>query len=402
MPYFMASKAVWNYNLNLKISDAALSNAFTKLQTKRQEQAALGPMANLFLTPYFPTTGGRQEIGPLPGWTASYLISQDDRAREIMLAHGDAAAAVPVHYRDEATGQVIDLDRYPKVTVRTGISDPVLPTLASDNSTIWTPDTAHQPSLAFVPYLITGDAFYQEEVIFWAGWNIAGMNPQYRGYGAGLLTSDQIRGQAWNMRALSEAVRIVPDGHVLKDYFKTRMANNMDWYHQRYVVNQSLESPLGAVQKPDEKHLTSPWQNDFLGVVFAQLVDDGEPYALPVLNFFSKLNVGRFLNESNGFCVAKAAGYYWNIRDASGAFINNWNTLFTTNYPGVTCTADLTVDGYPDAPNGSAAYARAMLSAAINAGVPNAVAAYNIWTSKTPKMDAAFVNEPTWAITPRN
>jgi hypothetical protein len=255
--------------------------------------------------------------------------------------------------------------------------------------------------LAFVPYLITGDAFYQEEVIFWAGWNIAGMNPQYRGYSTGLLIDDQVRGQAWNMRSLSEAVRIIPDNHSLKEYFKVRLANNMNWYNQRYVINAAAESPLGAVRKPDEPHLASPWQNDFLGIVFAQLVDDGEPYALPVLNFFSKFNVGRFLNESNGFCIAKAPGYYWTVRNSSGVYISDWSTLFSTNYPGTTCTADLAIDGYPDAPNGSAAYARGMLGSAANAGVPNAASAYNLWVSKTPKMDAAFSNEPTWAIVPR-
>ncbi|ART56605.1 hypothetical protein CBP36_17435 [Acidovorax carolinensis] len=401
MPYFMASKAVWNYDLNLKISDTELSNSLAYLKTKQQEQAALGPMANLFLTPYFPTTGGRSEIGPFPKWTASYLISQDDRALQIMLAHGDAAGAVPVHYRDESTGQVLDLDRYPKVTVLVGTSEPSLPNLTPNSTTIWTPDTAHQPSLAFVPYLITGDAFYQDEVTFWAGWNLAAMDPQYRGYGTGLLTQDQIRGQAWNMRALSEAVRITPDSHVLKGYFKTRMTNNMNWYKQRFVENASSESPLGAVQKPDENHLTAPWQDDFLGVTFGQLVDDGEPHALPVLNFFSKFNVGRFLNEGNGFCIAKAPGYYWNIRDANGVFIKNWDSLFTKNFPGTSCTADLPIDGYPEAPDGSAAFARAMLGSAASAGIPNAASAYNLWVSKTPRMDAAFTADPTWAITPR-
>lgn len=401
MPYFMASKAVWNYDLNLKISDTELSNSLSYMKTAQQSQASLGPMANLFLTPYFPTTGGRSEIGPFPRWVATYLISQDDRALQVMLAHGDAAAAVPVHYRDEVTGQVLDLDRYPKVTVRTGISDPVMPTLAADSSTIWTPDTAHQPSLAFVPYLITGDAFYQDEVIFWAGWNIAGMNPQYRGYGAGLVTEDQVRGQAWNMRSLSEAIRIVPDNHAMKGYFKTRMTNNMNWYNQVYVVNGASASPLGAVQKPDEPLLTSPWQNDFLAIVFAQLVDDGEPYALPVLAQFSKFNVGRFLNENNGFCVAKAPGYYWNIKDSSGAFINNWTTLYSVNFPGSTCTTDMPIDGYPDAPNGYAAYARAMLAASASVGINNAASAYTLWVGKTPKMDAAFTTEPTWALVPR-
>jgi hypothetical protein len=402
MPYFMASKAVWNYNLGIKISETELANSLSRLKAKQQEQAALGPMANLLLTPYFPTTGGRAEIGPFPQWVAAYLISQDDRALEVMLAHAQAAAAVPVHYRDEVTDQVLDLDRYPKVTVRTGNSEPLLPTLAAGSSTIWSPDTAHQPSLAFVPYLVTGDAFYLDEMLFWAGWNIAGMNPQYRGYGAGLLTEDQIRGQAWNMRSLSEVIRSIPDNHSHKGYFSTRMTNNMNWYYQKYVTNAGTESPLGAVQKPDEPQLTAPWQNDFLGIVFAQLVDDGEPNALPVLTFMSKMNVGRFSNESAGFCVSRAAGYYWKIRDPNNAFITNWSSLFNTNFPNETCSPTAEIDGYPNASNGAAAYARAMLATAASVGIPNASSRYTFWAGKTSGMNAAFSTDATWAIVPRN
>ena len=35
------------------------------------------------------------------------------------------------------------------------------------------PDNAHQPSLAYVPYLLTGDRFYAEEMAFWANYSDA-------------------------------------------------------------------------------------------------------------------------------------------------------------------------------------------------------------------------------------
>ena len=42
------------------------------------------------------------------------LLSQDTQMmREVMLAHADAAAAVPVH-RDEGTQNPIDIAKYPK------------------------------------------------------------------------------------------------------------------------------------------------------------------------------------------------------------------------------------------------------------------------------------------------
>lgn len=402
MPYFMASKAVWNYNLNLKVPETVLAGQYALLAQKRQEQAALGPMGNVFLTPYFPTTGGRPEIGPLPRWTAQYLVSQDPRMLEIMLANADAAGSVPVHYRDDSTNLPLDLDRYPSVTVRIGTSKPALPTVV-DGTTIWSADVAHQGSYAYVPYLVTGDAFYLEENTFWAAWNLAGPNPAYRGYGAGLVNPEQLRGQAWSLRSIREAARILPDNHPHKNYFQTRLENNLNWYLNTYPNNPdpSTQSPLGAIQKPDDPTLTGPWQNDFMGIVFAQLLDDGENLAKPVLDWFGKFNVGRFLAEPQGFCTAKAPGYYWKIRDTSGAFITTWKALFETNYPGLTCETITAVDGSPDSPGGYAAGARASLATAVDAGVPNAGAAYSRWLMLTPQMDNALNSDPTWAIVPR-
>ena len=402
MPYFMASKAVWNYNLNLQVPETVLAGQYALLAQKRQDQAALGPMGNAFLTPYFPTTGGRQEIGPLPRWTAQYLVSQDPRMLEVMLANADAAASVPVHYRDDSTALPLDLDRYPKVAVRIGTSSPALPAVV-DGATIWSVDIAHQGSFAFVPYLVTGDAFYQEEAAFWAAWNMAANNPSYRGYGAGLIHPEQLRGQAWALRSIRDAALFLPDTHPHKSYFQNRLNNNLNWYIDTFVNNPdaTAQSPLGAIQKPDDKSVTGPWQNDFMGIIFAQMVEDGEPLAKPTLDWFGKFNVGRFLNEPAGFCTANAAGYYWKIRDINGNFITTWKALYEANYPGQSCTSTTAIDGYPDGAVGYAAGARASLATAIDAGVANASTAYARWLTFTPKIDNAFNSDPTWAIVPR-
>ena len=63
MPYFVASKAVWNYDLSLNIPESVLSGYYNQYTQAKTAQANLGPMANLLMTPAFPTTGGRAEIG---------------------------------------------------------------------------------------------------------------------------------------------------------------------------------------------------------------------------------------------------------------------------------------------------------------------------------------------------
>ena len=404
MPYFMASRAVWNYDLSLTVPENTLAALKASLDQSRIDQKALGPMGNSVLTTYFPMTGGRGEIGPLPQWTVMYLLSQDDRAREVMLAVGDSAGSVPIHYRDETSDLPVDLDAYPRIAVRFGTSVPSLPPV-SNGTTIWTADTAHQGSFAYVPYLITGDAFYLEEGMFWASWNLTSENPGYRNNGEGLVKNAQIRGQAWMLRSIGEVSRILPDSHSHKSYYTKRMQNNLDWYAASYPNNPDSSAlyPLNALPKPDEKHLTGPWQNDFMMLVFSLFTENGEPKAAETLSWLSGFSVERFQQQASGFCMAKAPGYYFNILTTGGTPATTWKELFTLNWPSITSCDGLAIDptSYPDSASGYAAYGRAMLGAASNAGISKAKSAYNNWKTMTPGVDIASPNNPTWAIVPR-
>ncbi len=212
MPYFMASRITWNYDLGIKISEAGLQATANQLAN-----ADTAPMAPAMLSTFFGMTGGRPEIGPLPVWTTQYLISQDDRPLRSMLAIADTAAGVPIHYRDEKTHQPLDVVTHPNATIRFGNSNPVVP--GTQDKTIWEPDTAHQGSFAYIPYLITGDAFYLDELQFWSAWNIAGVNPEYRQWSKGLIHASELRAQAWAIRSIAEASWASPDTHPLKSYF---------------------------------------------------------------------------------------------------------------------------------------------------------------------------------------
>lgn len=402
MPYFMASKAVWNYDLKVVVSETALARDYTRLATARADQAVLGPMGNMLLEKYFPTTGSRDEIGPYPRWTVNYLLSQDYRALEVMMANADAAASVPVHYRDEDTGYPLDLDRYPNVSITPEWSTPKLPTM-TNGTTIWTPDVAHQGSFAYVPYLLTGDAFYQDEMMYWTSWNAASTNPAYRGSGLGLAKDNQVRGQAWAMRSLGETYRALPDNHPRKSYFDNRLKVNLDWYANAYPRNPNSSSlyPLNALPKPDQQEYTGPWQNDFFGVVMGQLAELKEPGAYEVLEWVSKFNVGRFMAEDQGFCTAYAAGYFFLIKDSSGKPYTTWRDLFQANFPGETCSPNMAIAGYPGWAGGYAAGARAVLASAHNGGIAGANSVYAKWRNFTSAMDADIPNDPTWAIVPR-
>ena len=111
---------------------------------------------------------------------------------------------------------------------------------------LWKPDTAHQGSFAYIPYLITGDAFYLDETMFWATYNMTSLNPEYRDYAKGIVESNETRAQAWAMRSLGEAAFATPDSHPMKNHFLTRLDNNLQWYANYYQASNTKVSPLGA------------------------------------------------------------------------------------------------------------------------------------------------------------
>ena len=142
----------------------------------------------------------------------------------------DLAGSWPIHYRDKDTGMPVRLDDYPymsllgnpgdKVNPKTGKSE-AFPACASqaDCKSPYTPDSAHQPSMGYLAYVVGGDYDHLEELMFWANYNMLESNPHYRAFEQGLLKWGQVRGQAWSLRTLGFAAYIVPDDHSFKAYF---------------------------------------------------------------------------------------------------------------------------------------------------------------------------------------
>ncbi len=399
MPYFMASGAVWNYDLGLNIPEKVLDAEAALLKKKQAEQQALGPMKNVMVQTAFPGTGGRSEIAPLPRWTALYLVTQDPRAYASMVANTDATAAVSVHYRDEKTDLPVEPLEYPDLSVYGKGNIP-----STIDRTVWYPDTAHQGSFSYVPYLLTGQRFYLDEMLFWASWNIFSFPADYRSKEKALVHRQQVRGQAWVLRSLAEADRSLPDSHPLKASFKKILKNNLEWY-KSYYIDEGKGSPLGFVAHSQTE--MSTWQNDFMVTVLALMAENNEPLARQLHAWFSRFSVGRFLADEEGFCAARASGYYWKVASDAGKPFTLWSEIFKKNYPddaGKPCDSLVVTGGYPDSPGGYAAYARGMLGASANAGSggsANAARAYVKWKALTPRLDAAFEQNPSWAIVPR-
>lgn len=393
MPYFVASKAVLNYDLGIKVPETALSSLYSSLTSSNTQ-----PMGPAQVTTYFPMTGARPDIAPLPQWTVMYLLSQDDRARAAMLANADAAASVPVHYRDENTDQPLSVESWPKIELRYSSSVPAVP--QGSGSTIWEPDRAHQPSFAYAPYLFTGDAFYLDEMMFWASWNIAWSDSGSREGSKGLIYYDQFRAQAWSLRSIGEAAFAAPDNHPLKGYYNNVMANNLAFYSSPIQY-----TPMGTLHLKDYPGYVNPWQGDFITLIYSWMAENGAPKASDALNLIGKFQTGRFLSESSGFCPSKALVYDMQSRNASNTWISTWSEMFSFNFPaqvGKPCSqVPFNEEAYLSEPTGMSAMARAAMASAHNAGHSSGLAAYNKVKSMSAAMDPNIPSNPAWAIVPR-
>jgi len=218
-------------------------------------------------TIYMPTTGGRSDIGPYPGWTAAWLRTGDPGARAVAFGQADLAAAWPLHWREgDATtefdrkktipgiGLPRSVNAHPTLWFPTnnGVYAPILPTprITDPNafpttSGGWAPDGAHQPDPFSPQYILSGEHFYLEEMQLWAAAQALTYAPGAYGRGVDGYggVQDQIRGNGWVLRSRVSAAFLSPDGSPEKTYFNELVEDALAlWEGQRNIQGTPLAS----------------------------------------------------------------------------------------------------------------------------------------------------------------
>ena len=196
------------------------------------------------LVPYMPTTGGRPDIGPTTEANARWLITQDASAANYALAQAQAAGSIPWHYYDTAKGHYLSVGDYPKLWI-----DPrgsVRPSQIAGGELGWTTDRAHSPDVSYVAWLLTGDRYHLDMLNAQASWVIAASWNDPRQDARGIVANpvEEVRAQAWSLRAVQEAAYANPDGSYEKAYFN-QIANN-NWAYLR-ATTVTLSATQGEV-----------------------------------------------------------------------------------------------------------------------------------------------------------
>lgn len=425
--YLIDTKAIPNYDPTVKIASkelASIKSRFTGAVTE--------PMASGLAAPYMPMTGGRPDIGLIPGWAVSYLLSQDKDAKKATLGTADLAGSWSAHYRDKNTDRPIDLFDYPYMTILGNPGDTynpatkkreVFPSCAADCKNNNTTDGSHTPAFAYLPYIVTGDHYYLEELQFWAMYHAFATNPGYRQNIKGLVHPEQVRGQAWNLRTIGEAGFISPDNDPLKPHFNTIISNNLDWYISNYANNPAPQNNLGAILHGYALAYKggtglAPWQDDFFTQAIGHLNELGFSKAKTLLDWKARFPVSRMTDP--GFCWVHGAIYSLIIKDTRDSpDYTDWKTIYQKNlspeivasqcgsqemanllkseHPGIIAGQ---MTGYASSNAGYPANMQPALAYSVDSGIPNAAKAWTVFSNRTGK--PSYTDGAQFAIVPRN
>ncbi len=349
------------------------------------------PMNLAGISPDMGSGGERPDIGIVTDWQAEYICTQTPRSLANVLAQGEAGGTIPCMYRDLQTNALIDgIVGYPRATQYTpqGPGTPYVPPAVN---TMIHFDGAHDPALNYLPFALTGDPYFLENLQAQVMQDvIAGPRPVTPQFWIG-----QIRAQAWFTRSLMQTVRCTPDRPpswlLPRAPFKklldwnlaglTALANRGDppcaLFHTVAAAtdwgDRNQTDDAGNIVQPAGTYY-APWMEDFLVAIEAWTAMLF-PEWMTVLRWNVQTTIAR-TSSASGWSRAIPTPYHIKLRDSETApWYATWGEAWRRNAPafnagGLALDGDLRLanPGDYDYPNGT----RAALAMALQAGVDEA------------------------------
>ena len=461
--YMTSTAAIPNYDLDVKVSSSAIAKEMQIFRDSHPDD----PMGTANWQVAMPATGGRGDLGVLPRWFVKYLYTFRPEMEELMIGNGNASGSVPIHFRESLTdgrpfnsdktapafGRVFSIDARPTGRLMSGLmassdtkpEERVVP-VGTMTPGDWQVDMAHQPSMAYVPYLVTGDWFYLEEMYFWSSFNLAFGNPGLCNYcrlgSAGYIhDTSSVRAEAWGLRTLAQTAFAAPDGSPEKPYFIDKLNNNIAvkegkydvtdgnyyqpaqgckapckdtlWRFGRDYIGQGLNNPLhfcelgtagqidaATIDKTTVYAAGTPWEANFLHVVMGYIEDLGFPQVRPMrmrvaTNLLHQLQDPKF----NPYLAAEYRTPERRLPDQ--AFYDNWADVRRGYLPALQDMEAFPAprltgaDSYPYILKAAASYITMLRD---DSGL-SGQAGYEWITSKL--RHDLYATDPTWALVPR-
>jgi hypothetical protein len=296
-----------------------------------------------------PAHGGRPELAPYPDWTARYLVHRNATQRSFVLANGDLSGSWPVHVREAENAPVsgvgaerlISLDQRPRIWYDSRAQGDLLDYIKGSPMPIreygsltpgpgqspLIPDNAHQPSLAYVPYLLTGDRYYAEEMAFWANYSMLRTYPQNGVRGAnGILAYNEVRGYGWALRNIADAAAYYPDASPVRAYLAQKVTANLQWL-DAYANAQGSSNPFKILwlnKRPEGAQYISMWEQNYLAHAIDRANKQGFAGGLAHRDAIARFQLRMFTSDPD-YPRAQAAPYIVAVGTPGSPF-----TYFTT------------------------------------------------------------------------
>jgi hypothetical protein len=265
--YLISTGAVPNYDTTKSVSSAAVSAEIGEFASHSSREDTQWCVTNAaYCGSYakaFGSTGGRPELAPIERWFVRYLYTFAASLYPVFVQDALVSGRVPIHERDTdetaffdsgqtgtAFGRPFSIDAHPSAG---GVEAPTLITRVGPvTNNGFSVDQAHQGSFAFVPYLITGDWYYLEELYFWSAANLHGLNPCIASHYCrhtdwGFFSSTiQIRGIGWALRNLANTAFMAPDKTPEQAYYTQKLNNNIEIWEGVHEITDGAFPPADA------------------------------------------------------------------------------------------------------------------------------------------------------------
>jgi hypothetical protein len=295
-----------------------------------------------------PAHGGRQELAPYPDWTARYLAHQDPTQRAMVMANGDLSGSWPIHVREAEGGvnsglgseRLVSLDQRPTLWLDGRAAGNGVDHIKGSPMPIreygslnpgpgqspLIPDNAHQPSLAYVPYLITGDRYYAEEMAFWANY---AMLRTYKRDARGLLLSNEVRGIGWALRNLADAAAYYPEASPVRAYLGRKLLNNLQALDDYANAQDPAANPFRILwigTRPDGPQFISMWEQNYLAYAIDRASKHGFAGGLAHRDAIARLQLRLFTSDPD-YPRAGAAPYVLGVGTPNGSGFDYYKTM---------------------------------------------------------------------------
>ena len=418
------------------VSEEIIENDFETIRKGNNTIRGTG-----LLQPYFPTTGTRPDIGIIPQWTARYIITSDDRTRYIILKHAEIAAYIPWHFIDEKTQRPASPADHPKIWIDSRATlekNGITPYDPATQDTVWFPDVAHQPSLVYVPYIITGDRYYYDTLKAIYMYNRLVIENTQNNEGFRDQYMEQVRSYGWFRRTAGEMQSILSQNDPDKEYIITQNKRDITFLENMFIQGGAYDYDYGEpVKRGKYPYITGELTGSLMGYgsdtgqenpVFMQdlaalgIGFDAGTGLNPELKNFSywqtNFIAGRFLQENNGYNPLYGSCYKFiqyildpnqGIKTFVGkiSILNKWRDIFEASAKSELfkeATQQIQNDGiagYGKSGSMFTAYARASNAQLFNVTRhPDALEAYGFLAQYSDIAEEDYHNDPAFLITP--